>query len=267
MSATSNVIVALIQIVLVTLGVFAVYLLYRRIQGLAPAQRVRVLMLNLILVFFFWAILQLKVHIVAVFLLLINVAVVGFMGRKEEEKAKTMGEQLVNALLIISGALKAGRTLEQGFELVAKSMPDPIRSEFNAVLAEIELGVTFEQALRNLLDRVPSKDFKLFVTATLFQRETGGNLIALYDQIIFAVAERKKVVGRLESMTLQQRYSAYVVMALPITLYIILSYLNPEHIESLHNNTLGQLAFYSAIFLQILGIVILRAILNRTSSI
>lgn len=259
----STAIVGLIQIVLVFLGVMAVVILYRRIQNLAPPQRVRVLMINLILVFLFWAIFHLPVHIVAVFLLLINIAVVSFMGKKEEERARLLNDQLVNSLLIASGALKAGRTLEQGFELVSRSMPQPIAGEFRTVLAEIELGVTFEQALRNLLVRIPSKDFKLFVTATLFQRETGGNLIALYDQIIFAVAERKKVLGRLESQTLQQRYSAYVVMALPIALYLILSWLNPAHVAVLHTTDLGRLAFYSAIFLQILGVIILRSILSR----
>ncbi|MBI4869946.1 MAG: type II secretion system F family protein [Candidatus Riflebacteria bacterium] len=219
----SEFIIGMVQVVLVLLGVFAVVLLYRRIQGLAAPQRIRVLMINLILVFLFWAVFRLQVHIVAIFLLLINVAVVGFMGKKEEERMKQFTDQLVNALLITSGALKAGRTLEQGFDLVSKSMPPPVSTEFRMVLAEIELGVTFEQALRNLLARIPSKDVKLFVTATLFQRETGGNLIALYDQIIFAVSERKKVLGRLEAQTMQQRYSAYVVMFLPIALYLILS--------------------------------------------
>ncbi|MBI2943137.1 MAG: type II secretion system F family protein [Candidatus Wallbacteria bacterium] len=262
----SHIIAGLIQIVLVLLGVGAVVMLYRRIRGLAPQQRVRVLMLNLILVFLFWAILRLPLHICAVFLLLVNVAVVGFMGKQEETRAKLLGDQLINALLIISGALKAGRTLEQGFELVSRSMPDPISHEFRACLAEMELGIPFEQSLRNLLERIPTHDFKLFVTATLFQRETGGNLIALYDQIIFAVSERKKVLGRLEAQTMQQRYSAYVVMALPIGLYIILSWLNPGHIAVLHDTQIGQLAFYSAIFLQILGVVILRTILTRTTA-
>ncbi|MBI3894156.1 MAG: type II secretion system F family protein [Candidatus Wallbacteria bacterium] len=263
----SHIVQGLIQVVLVLLGVGAVVMLYRRIRGLAPTQRVRVLMLNLILMFLFWAILHLPLHVCAVFLLLINVAVVGFMGKAEETRVKLMGDQLVNALLITSGALKAGRTLEQGFELVSRSMPAPISTEFRACLAEIELGVAFEQALRNLLERVPTHDYKLFVTATLFQRETGGNLIALYDQIIFAVSERKKVLGRLEAQTMQQRYSAYVVMFLPMALYIILSYMNPSHIAVLHETMIGQLAFYSAIFLQILGIVILRAILNKSLAI
>jgi tight adherence protein B len=260
-------IIGLIQVVLVLLGVLMVVFLYRRIQGLAGPQRVRVLMINLILVFLFWAVLRLPLHIVAVFLLLINIALVGFMGRQEEQRFKLLNDQLVNALLIISGGLKAGRTLEQGFELVNRSMPPPIATEFRQCLAELELGITFEQALRNMLERIETADFKLFVTATLFQRETGGNLIALYDQIIFAVSERRKVTGRLEAQTLQQRYSAYVVMGLPIALYIILSWMNPAHIAVLHDTTLGQLAFYSAIFLQILGIIILRAILTRNIAV
>lgn len=253
----------LINTIMVFLGVFAVVILYRRIRRMAEDARRRILLVNLILLFLFWALFKLELQIVAVLMVLINIGYIGLAAKEEEAKFNLLEDQLVNALIIISGGLKAGRSLEQGFELVSRSMPDPISTEFREVLQEVELGVPFEDAMKNLMDRVRSRDYKLFVTATLFQRETGGNLIALYDQIISAVSERRKVAGRLESIVLQQKYSAYVLMFLPVALFLILNYMNPGHTDILFNDPVGKLCFYSAIFLQILGVVIMRAILSR----
>jgi tight adherence protein B len=169
----------------------------------------------------------------------------------------------VDALLILSGSLKAGRSLEQGFDLVQKSLPPPIKQEFFLVLQNQSLGMPFDKALKQMLDRVPSKDFRLFVTATLFQRETGGNIISLYDQIIQAVAERKKMRGKVDSMSVQGRYSAYVIATLPVALFAIMAVMNPEYVGVFWSVPWAKSLFVLAIVLEVTGIIVIRGILNR----
>ena len=105
-------------------------------------------------------------------------------------------DQLIEVLLMISSSLKAGRNLDQAFELVAVSTPPPICNEFRTLVQERRLGVPMVEALSNLVARVPSQDLRLAVNATIFQQETGGNLEDLYRQIVLTVAERKKIMGK-----------------------------------------------------------------------
>lgn len=194
---------------------------------------------------------------------LLAFAVIGIVRGRETRRLAELEEQLVDALLILSGSLKAGRSLEQGFDLVQKSLPPPISQEFFLVLQNQSLGMPFERSLRQMLERVPSKDFRLFVTATLFQRETGGNIISLYDQIIAAVGERKKMRGKVESLTVQGRYSAYVIATLPIALFAALGMLNPEYVSVFWRVDWAKSLFVLAIVLEVSGIIVIRGILNR----
>lgn len=194
---------------------------------------------------------------------LIAFAVVGVLRGRETRRMQELEEQLVDALLILSGSLKAGRSLEQGFDLVQKSLPPPIKQEFFLVLQNQSLGMPFDKALKQMLDRVPSKDFRLFVTATLFQRETGGNIISLYDQIIQAVAERKKMRGKVDSMSVQGRYSAYVIATLPVALFAVLAVMNPEYVSVFWTVGWAKSLFVLAIVLEVTGIIVIRGILNR----
>jgi tight adherence protein B len=203
--------------------------------------------------------------------MVINVFIYALMYIKDRKKIADIAlleDQLVNALLILSGSLKAGRTLQQGFELVAISLPAPISSEFSQVLQDQHVGVPFDEALKNLLLRVDSKDFKTFVTATLFQKETGGNIISLYDQITFAVAERKKLKGRLENLTVQGRYSGYLIAILPIVLFVFLYFTNPDYVaiffsSDLPGNEVAKILLMVAVLLEIVGVLVIRNIVSR----
>jgi tight adherence protein B len=194
---------------------------------------------------------------------LLAFAVIGIIQGRGEKRLSELEEQLVDALLILSGSLKAGRSLEQGFDLVQKSLPPPISQEFFLVLQNQSLGMPFERSLRQMLERVPSKDFRLFVTATLFQRETGGNIISLYDQIIAAVADRKKMRGKVESMSVQGRYSAYIIATLPVALFAVMAVMNPEYVSVFWQVSWAKSLFVLAIVLEVTGIIVIKGILNR----
>lgn len=196
-------------------------------------------------------------------LIMINFAAKVVMFNRQEALLETLEDQLANALLIISGALKAGRSLEQGFSLVERGMPAPISDEFRTVRTEQELGVPFEESLKNFMKRTPSKDYKLFLTATLFQRETGGNLIALYEQIVFAVSARRRLKGRLDNMTIQGRYTGYIMMFIPIAFCLFLWAVNPERFFALWRQSNGPQLFFVAFGWLAIGIFWLWNIVNR----
>ncbi|MBI4861266.1 MAG: type II secretion system F family protein [Candidatus Riflebacteria bacterium] len=163
----------------------------------------------------------------------------------------------------MSGALKAGRSLEQGFSLVERGMPSPISDEFRTIRTEQELGIPFEESLKNFMKRTPSKDYKLFLTATLFQRETGGNLIALYDQIVFAVSERRRLKGRLNNLTIQGRYSGYIMMCIPIVFCLYMAFINPDRFFALMSQPHGMQLFLISFLWLTIGVVWLWNIVNR----
>lgn len=242
--------------------VVAGYLWYNFVRPLGRDQRIALVIVNLLMLVatLYWS--------TNPFILIFVFFVVNFVAKiilfkRQGSVLDALEDQLANALLIISGALKAGRSLEQGFSLVERGMPSPISDEFRQVLQEQHLGVSFEESLRNFMRRTPSKDYKLFLTATLFQRETGGNLIALYDQIIFAVTERRRLKGRVENLTQQGRLTAYVMMTLPILFLGFLLVTKPSHIWRLTEGPYATFYFFGPFLMLTVGIVWLWTIVNK----
>ncbi len=250
----------------------AIVLFFSWMKGKSWKVKAAMLGLNALLLvgaFFVQPETNIMVKILLIMILNVLVYVLMYMQeRKRETDVATMEDQLVNALLILSGSLKAGRTLQQAFELVAISLPPPISHEFNQVLQDQHVGVPFENALKNMLKRVRSKDFKTFITATLFQKETGGNIISLYDQITFAVAERKKLKGRLDNITVQGRYSGYLIAILPLALFVVLYFMNPTYVavffsNDIPGNEVAKVLLMLAVLLEIVGILVIRNIVSR----
>ena len=207
--------------------------------------------------------LHIPIAMVLFALALINLGAMMMRFNKDEQILETLDDQLANALLIISGALKAGRSLEQGFSLVERGMPAPISDEFRTMRTEQELGVPFEESLKNFMKRTPSKDYKLFLTATLFQRETGGNMIALYEQIVFAVSNRRRLKGRMDIMTTQGRLTGYIMMFIPIAFCFFLWMVNPARFLALLRQENGPLLFMVAFGWLFIGIFWLWNIVNK----
>lgn len=243
-----------------------VLLFLHHVKGLPPAYRFGMVAGNLL--FLGVAIMVMQASAVGAFFVLFVLNLIFFtafgivLGR-EDRRVADLEEQLVDALLILAGSLKAGRSLEQGFDLVQKSLAPPISQEFFLVLQDQSLGMPFERALKGLSSRVPSRDFQLFVTATLFQRETGGNIISLYDQIIAAIAERKKMRGRIDSLSIQGRSSAYIIATLPIALFAVLAVMNPEYVSVFWTVPWAKSLFILAIVLEASGVIVIRNILDR----
>lgn len=171
-------------------------------------------------------------------------------------------DQLIEALLMINSALKAGRNLDQAFELVAVSTPSPMCDEFQKLVQERRLGVSMVEALGNLARRVNSPDLRLAINATIFQQDTGGNLEDLYKQIVITIAERKRIMGKIVAGTAHARISGNLIGILPLVFAGLIFIWHPTYIVPLIDNPLGQLVLIASLLSSILGLLFI----NRMTS-
>ncbi len=174
----------------------------------------------------------------------------------------TFEDQLVEALLMISSSLKAGRNLDQAFELVAISTPAPICNEFRTLVQERRLGVNLTDALNNLAARVNSPDLDLAVNATIFQQETGGNLEDLYKQIVQTVTERKKIMGKIRAGSAHARISGNMVALIPVFLIILMFFLRRDYLVPMIKDPTGLLILAVTAVLYFAGLLLIN---NLTS--
>ena len=156
--------------------------------------------------------------------------VINRMGTK---RIQTLEDQLSDTLNLWVNALKSGYSVLQGMESIATELPPPVSKEFERVVQEMRLGLGMEQALDNMLRRVPSEDLDLVVTAVKIAREVGGNLAEILDVISFTIRERVRIKGEIRTLTAQNRASATIITFLPIALAGILYVINKPYVVEL----------------------------------
>lgn len=181
---------------------------------------------------------------------------------KRKQRLKRFGAQMPDAMELIARALRSGHSLASGFNLVATEMADPISTEFTRVYEEQNLGIPLEEALQGMADRIPNLDLKFFATAVILQRQTGGDLAEILDKIGYLVRERFKIYGQVQALTGEGRLSGVVLLALPPVLFLAVYKLNPEYISVLFTDTLGKQMLAAAAFMQFVGALVIRKIIN-----
>jgi tight adherence protein B len=185
-------------------------------------------------------------------------AVMGFFGPfvwlriQQWRRLRTFNGQMLDTLLLLSNAIKAGYSLLQAMEMISRESPPPMGKEFTRVVRETTLGVTVEDALVNMKERVPSDDLDLMVTVVLIQRQIGGNLSEILDKIAHTIRERSKIMGQIQSLTAQGRMSGAVIGGMPIGLGFIISIINPKYIDVLFTYDDGAIKGWYLIILGIL---------------
>ncbi|MFZ5631235.1 MAG: type II secretion system F family protein [Bacillota bacterium] len=167
-----------------------------------------------------------------------------------------------DSLVIMSNALRSGFSFLQAMDMVRKEMPDPIAREFGRTFQEMSLGTPTEEALENLNKRVGSEDLELVITAVLIQRQVGGNLAEILDNIANTIRERVRIQGEIKTLTAQGRISGIIIGVLPLLLAATLSLISPQYLEPLVTHPLGQGMLVTALALELLGILIIRKIIN-----
>ena len=150
---------------------------------------------------------------------------------KRTKRLRTFEEQFPEGLDLISRALKAGHAFATGLKMVADEMPEPVGPEFRKTFDEQNFGLPMKDALDNLSFRMPLLDVRFFATAVLIQRETGGNLSEILENLSHVVRERFKILRQVRVYTAHGRFTGYVLLALPAVLGIALSFINPDHMQ------------------------------------
>jgi len=179
--------------------------------------------------------------------------------RKRTEK---MREQLPDVLTILASSLRAGHSFMQALDTVAREIAQPAAVEFQRVVAEIRLGRATDDALEALAARVGSADFRWAVLAVNIQREVGGNLAEILDNVADTLRERATVRRQVRVLTAEGRLSAWVLAGLPIAIGIYMYAVNPDYIGLLFTTKLGLFMLGTAVVLMVLGVLWMRKIVD-----
>ena len=186
-----------------------------------------------------------------------------YVNMQKNKRLVRFDGQLADMLNLMVNGLRAGYSTMQAMEAVSKELPPPICEEFRRVVQEMQLGVTMEQALENLLRRIPSLDLDLVITAMNVQREVGGNLAEILSTISHTIRERVRIKGEIRVLTSQQVYSGRFLSALPVLLLIALYGVNREYMMEFfreENRLVGSIALGIAALLIIAGYFVMNKI-------
>jgi tight adherence protein B len=185
-----------------------------------------------------------------------------FLAMKRKKRLRLFEETFPEALDLMSRALKAGHAFATGLKMVADEMPEPIGPEFRKTFDEQNFGLPLKDALGNLTERIPLLDVRFFSTAVLIQRETGGNLSEILENLAHVVRERFKILRQVRVYTAHGRLTGYVLLALPAFLAIALSFISPEHMQLLLRERMGHIMLMGAVFLQTAGYFWIRQVVK-----
>ena len=171
-------------------------------------------------------------------------------------------EQFPEAIDLLSRALRAGHAFTTGLSMVAEEMPEPVGTEFRLAYDRQNFGMPLPEALKSLGERVPLLDARFFVTAVLTQREAGGNLAEVLDNLARVIRDRFKVKRQVRVITAHARITGWVLALLPPSLGVALTLLSPEHMGLLWTDPIGIKMVVVAIVLQVVGTLLIRKLVN-----
>ena len=181
---------------------------------------------------------------------------------KIKKRVKNLNDQLGDAIILISNSLKAGYSFFQAIDAVSKEMLGPISEEFILLQKEINLGLNTDKALENMANRVMSDDLELVVTAVMIQRQVGGNLAEVLDNISSTIRDRVRIKSEIKTVTAQGRLSGIIISVLPIVLGIVIYLINPELMSLLFTEPLGILILIVSVIMESIGIFLIRKIVQ-----
>ncbi|HMD36130.1 MAG TPA: type II secretion system F family protein [Vicinamibacterales bacterium] len=171
-------------------------------------------------------------------------------------------EQFPEALDLMGRAIRAGHAFQTAMGMAADELSEPVGPEFKTTFDQQNFGLPVAEALHGLSERVPLLDVRFFVTAVMIQRDTGGNLAEILDNLAHVVRERFKIRRQVRVHTAHGRFTGYVLLALPAALGIALSFINPDHMNLLFREHMGQVMLVVAIVMQTIGYVWIRQVIK-----
>lgn len=180
----------------------------------------------------------------------------------QKRRLELFERQLPDALLMVSGSMRAGASLAVATESMSKESKPPLSQEFALMLAEQRLGVDFETALGNMERRLPIPDFVLLVAAMRITREVGGNFAEILESLSHTLRRKHEMEGKIKALTAQGKMQGLVMAALPLFLMLILTYMEPEAMSPLYNTLMGWGTLLVVFVMITLGYMGIRKIVN-----
>jgi len=185
-----------------------------------------------------------------------------WLSHRRTKRMKRFEEQFPEALDMLSRAIRAGHAFQTAMGMVADELPDPVGPEFKKTFDQQNYGLPLKDALNELSERLKMLDVRFFVTAVMIQRDTGGNLAEILDNLAHVVRERFKILRQVRVHTAHGRFTGYVLLALPAALAVALQFINPEHMALLFNERMGQMMLIGAIVMQTIGYLWIRKVIK-----
>lgn len=185
-----------------------------------------------------------------------------YVGFTKRGRLHKFDDQLGDTINQMVNGLRSGYSMLQAMESVAQELPPPVSEEFTRVIQEVGLGLTGEQALNNMLRRIPSDDLDLMVTAINVQNEVGGNLAEILDIISYTIRERVRIKGEIRVLTAQGMISGYIITFLPIVLSLVLFLMNREYIMHMFTTPCGLVMIGIALFGIVIGFIAIQKIVR-----
>ena len=184
-----------------------------------------------------------------------------YLHHRQRSRLKKFGNMLSDSIVMMANSLRAGYSFLQSLEVLTQEMPEPISGEFQRVIREVGLGRTQQEAMANLLRRMPSEDLDMMISAVNVQQEVGGNLAEILDILAHTIRERVRIQGEIRTLTAQQMLSGYVITFLPGALAVGLFLMNPDYMSNLYKTQCGWIMVAAAILTTGLGFLAIRKII------
>ena len=179
-----------------------------------------------------------------------------------ERRCAVFVNQMVDGMTILANGVSAGRSVQQAMQRVVETMPNPMAQEFGEVLRKINLGSSMRDALNDLATRIPRPDVQMFVLSVNILDETGGNMAETFQTITTTVRERQKVEKKIEALTAQGLTQGIIITLVPFALLIVFSAVDPNYVKPLFTTTVGIVALFAMVTLQVIGGLLIRKIVK-----
>jgi tight adherence protein B len=180
-----------------------------------------------------------------------------YVAVKRRKRLRQFEESFPEALDLLNRAVRAGHAFTTGLGMIAAEAAEPVAGEFRTTFEEQNFGLPLRDTLQNLAERVPLIDIRFFVTALLIQKETGGNLSEILDNLAHVIRDRFRIHRDVRSRSAHGRLTAGILIALPVAMALILGSVNPQYMETLYDDPIGPLILWGAAAWQVIGALLL----------
>jgi len=183
-----------------------------------------------------------------------------YLVRKKNARQRLLDDQLPEAMDFLGRALRAGHSMGTGLKMMGEELPQPLAGEFMKAYDQTSLGIPMDSALKDMTTRIDSTDFSFFVTAVLIQRQTGGDLSEVLQNISGMIRQRIRLQQQVKAKTAEGRFTGYLLTAFPAVMFVISYVMNAEYAGRLINTALGLQMLGVAFTMQVIGLYVIRKI-------